>query len=145
MKSCESSEHKNGTSNGSNGNSSHSEPASHSSSNGTNKNGKKNGNLHTYHAEKIDNPEHIKRAIIDMLESGEHHIGKICIAAKISQATYYKWIRDDDEFFQRVSKAKELRIVIAEDMLFNLVCEGDLGAICFFLTNRKPDEWKNTR
>lgn len=160
VKSCESPKHDptpSGSSSSGDQPSPHSDSASTKNGNGNgNGNGKKNGasslptfqapqKLFEYIPEKNDKSAHIKKAILTLFAAGEQHVGRVCKQVEIAPQTFYEWMILDDPFFQCIQKAKAIRIFIAEDKLFELVEEKDLGAICFFLSNRDQLNWKNSR
>jgi hypothetical protein len=106
-----------------------------------------NGNSHEIKAKisaRADITEQKKKLVLDMLAAGAHNMVDVCKQVDITGDTYYRWLREDDAFCKAVDKYKEMRVRIAEDVLFRLVCSGDLGATIFFLCNRAPQTWQQT-
>ncbi len=85
-----------------------------------------------------------KEAIIASLLNGAT-VKAACKAAKTNRDTYYAWLKDDKEFADAALKAKDSRIEIVEDALFNRASRGNVTAQIFFLCNRAPERWKNVQ
>ena len=66
-------------------------------------------------------------------------------AAGIARRTFYTWLEDVPEFKENVEYAEaEARIGI-EARLHRLALDGDKLSIMYWLQNRYPDDWKDTR
>ena len=61
----------------------------------------------------------------------------------ISRTTFYKWKAENSDFADILRQNKEYCDSVAEDALFAKVKEGDLGAIRFWLTNRRSKDWRD--
>jgi hypothetical protein len=66
-------------------------------------------------------------------------------AAKIAKRTFYDWLRDSPEFKQVVEDAENQARLAIEARLARLAVDGDRFAIMYWLQNRYPDDWKDTR
>ena len=86
----------------------------------------------------------IKNAILKSLENGATVV-RACKAAKINRDTFYTWLKKDAAFFEAVQIAKESRIEVAEDALFNNIIKGNPASIIFFLCNRASSRWRNVQ
>ena len=62
---------------------------------------------------------------------------------EISRTTFYKWKAENADFADILRQNKEYCDSVAEDALFSKVKEGDLGAIRFWLTNRRSKDWRD--
>ncbi|NLS84158.1 MAG: helix-turn-helix domain-containing protein [Ruminococcaceae bacterium] len=81
-----------------------------------------------------------------LLEAWAHDgLSEEQIAGKmhISYSTFKEWKKKYKAFAQAVSEGKEAADVKVENALYQKAIRGDLGAICFYLTNRRPDKWRN--
>lgn len=67
----------------------------------------------------------------------------VCEKSGISRATFYRWINESNEFAEAVEKAFEEgsdRISdLAESKLIQLINEGNLTAVIFYLKHRNPN------
>lgn len=86
----------------------------------------------------------LKQSLIKNLEAGSSIEGA-CKKSKISKKTFYEFFKEDKEFADAVQKAKLSQIIVAEDMLYKKMQEGNMIAIIFYLCNRSPDRWKNVQ
>jgi len=66
-------------------------------------------------------------------------------AAGISRDTFYKWLKDVPEFLQAVEDAEADARLRIETRLTTLALDGDRFALMYYLQNRYPDDWKDTR
>lgn len=66
-------------------------------------------------------------------------------AAGIGRRTFYDWLKGVPEFKQAVEDAESAARLRIETRLSNLAAEGDRFAIMYYLQNRYPDDWKDTR
>lgn len=61
----------------------------------------------------------------------------------ISRSTLSEWKNRFPDISDAIKKGKEVADYEVENALFKKACSGDVGACCFWLTNRRPDKWKN--
>ena len=66
-------------------------------------------------------------------------------AAKISRNTFYQWMKEVPEFREAVEDAEGTARLAIEAALANIAVEGDRFAMMYYLQNRYPDDWKDTR
>lgn len=66
-------------------------------------------------------------------------------AGRIGKKTFYEWLHEEPEFARRVKEAEAEARERIERRLFRLCEEGDRFAIMYYLQNRYPDDWKDTR
>jgi hypothetical protein len=83
----------------------------------------------------------IKRQILEALGSGLPRY-KACETVGISLATFYRWLNQDKKFAREVAEAEEVAVMLVEDALYAKAIKGDVRAMIFFLTNRRPNKWK---
>ena len=61
----------------------------------------------------------------------------------IDRSTLYEWRKKNSDFADILRQNKEYCDNVAEDALFAKVKDGDLGAIRFWLTNRRSKDWRD--
>lgn len=66
-------------------------------------------------------------------------------AAGISRDTFYKWMKNVPEFKKAVEDAEATARLAIEARLAQLAVDGDRFAIMYYLQNRYPEDWKDTR
>lgn len=66
-------------------------------------------------------------------------------SARISRRTFYDWMKDIPEFKEAVEDAEAAARVAIEVRLSDLALSGDRFALMYYLQNRYPDDWKDTR
>ena len=66
-------------------------------------------------------------------------------AAGIARRTFYTWLDEVPEFKENVEYAEAEARVGIEARLHRLAIEGDRFSIMYWLQNRYPDDWKDTR
>ena len=77
-----------------------------------------------------------KRAFLTALEKGRGIIAYACKATKVPRSTYYKWMKIDGEFAERVRDISEVTIDTVESSLLNRIKKEDTTAIIFFLKTK---------
>ena len=66
-------------------------------------------------------------------------------AAGIARRTFYDWLVDIPEFKENVEFAEVHARQAVEARLHRLAIDGDRFSIMYWLQNRYPDDWKDTR
>ena len=66
-------------------------------------------------------------------------------AAGIGRRTFYDWMGGVPKFKQAVIDAEADARMRIETRLTNLALDGDRFALMYYLQNRYPDDWKDTR
>jgi hypothetical protein len=75
----------------------------------------------------------------EFLKALDENIGiatTVCIKHGITRDTYYRWLRSDPDFAEKVQAIKDRGVDFAEDMLMSKVVAGDLQAVMFFLRSQ---------
>ena len=63
-------------------------------------------------------------------------ITKACESADIHRMLYYKWLKEDEEFKEKVNSLNELNLDLAEKKLMELIEQNDRAAIIFYLKSK---------
>lgn len=61
----------------------------------------------------------------------------------IHPSTLCVWQNQFPEIDKAIKNGKEFSDLAVENALFNKAIRGDVGAICFYLKNRKPEKWRD--
>ena len=61
----------------------------------------------------------------------------------ITGSTLYEWKKKYPEISEALKKGKEVIDYQVENALLQKALNGDTGAICFWLKNRRPDTWRD--
>jgi len=74
-----------------------------------------------------------KKQFLEVFEKKAANITLTCKAIQIDRKTYYNWYNNDEEFRQKVDEVRESLIDFTESKLMELIQEGNVVAILFFL------------
>lgn len=79
-----------------------------------------------------------KEGFIDAYTKSFGNITQSCKAVDISRQTYYRWIKDDEEFKGLVDAIEPLEVFLdfAENSLVKKMSEGDTASIIFALKTK---------
>jgi hypothetical protein len=85
----------------------------------------------------MDKSRHIKKEVI--LKALENSLGVVTVACKqadLPRSTYYKWLKEDEEFAKSVKDIENIALDFAESKLHNQIENGNTSATIFFLKCR---------
>ena len=74
-----------------------------------------------------------------LLKALEKSLGVVTIACKkadIPRSTYYKWLKDDEEFRQQVQEIENVALDFAESQLHQQIQDNSTAATIFFLKTK---------
>lgn len=74
-----------------------------------------------------------KKHLLEAMEKTAGVVQAACAMAKVSRETYYKYLREDEEFRKVVERLKDVGLDHAEYELFKLIKKGNVAAIIFYL------------
>lgn len=77
-----------------------------------------------------------KENFLKAFNAGYGIILTACEAVGISRATYYKWMRDDSEFREKVEEIQESQVDFVESKLIRAIESNDTTAIIFYLKTK---------
>ena len=85
----------------------------------------------------MDKSRHIKKETI--LQALENSLGVVTIACKqanIPRSTYYKWLKEDEQFAQSVKDIENIALDFAESQLHTQIKDGSTPATIFYLKTK---------
>ena len=85
----------------------------------------------------MDKSRHIKKEA--MLQALENSLGVVTVACKqtdIPRSTYYKWLKEDEEFAKAVRDIENIALDFGESQLHSQMKDGNTSATIFFLKTK---------
>ena len=85
----------------------------------------------------VDKSRHIKKETI--LQALENSLGVVTIACKqadVPRSTYYKWLKEDEEFAKAVKEIENIALDFAESQLHTQIKDGSTPATIFYLKTK---------
>jgi transposase-like protein len=85
----------------------------------------------------MDKSRHIKKEAI--LQALENSLGVVTVACKqvdIPRSTYYKWLKEDEEFAKSVKDIENIALDFGESQLHKQIGDGNTSATIFFLKTK---------
>ena len=85
----------------------------------------------------MDKSRHIKKETI--LKALENSLGVVTVACKqadIPRSTYYKWLKEDEEFAQAVKEIQNIALDFAESQLHTQMKDGSTSATIFYIKTK---------
>ena len=76
---------------------------------------------------------HTKKALIEAMKKNLGVVTMACKEVGISRATYYDYIRKDEDFKAEIEDVKDVAIDFVESQLFKQIKEGSTAATIFYL------------
>ena len=80
-----------------------------------------------------------KKAVIQAMEKSMGIVTHACKMAKISRETFYKWMREDDQFQELVNQATEQAKDFVESKLYEQISQGNVPSIIFYMKTKCKD------
>lgn len=80
-----------------------------------------------------------KKTKKDILIALKKHLGNVtysCEEVGISRDTFYRWLREDEEFKRDVESVNDIQIDFVENKLMQKIKEGSDAAIIFFMKHK---------
>ena len=85
----------------------------------------------------MDKSRHIKKEA--MLQALENSLGVVTVACKQSdtpRSTYYKWLKEDEQFAKDVKEIENIAFDFAESQLHTQMKDGSTSATIFYLKTK---------
>ena len=86
-----------------------------------------------------------KEVVLDALNRSSGIVASACKAAGISRFTFYKWLKEDSDFAEKVEDIKELQKDFAEALILKKMKEGDTTMIIFYAKTQMKDRGYSER
>ncbi len=93
----------------------------------------------------VDKSRHIKKeAILDALEQCLGVVTTACKQVDVPRSTFYKWLKTDIDFANKVKEIENVSLDFAESKLFEQIQENNTSATIFYLKTkgRKRGYWE---
>ena len=85
----------------------------------------------------MNKSRHIKKEA--MLQALENSLGVVTVACKQTdtpRSTYYKWLKEDEDFAQSVKEIENIALDFAESQLHSQIKDGSTSATIFYLKTK---------
>lgn len=90
-------------------------------------------------ANKMTRTDTKKKAVIQAMEKSMGIVTHACKMAEISRETFYKWMREDDQFQELVNQATEQAKDFVESKLYEQISQGNVPSIIFYMKTKCKD------
>ena len=77
-----------------------------------------------------------KKNILEALEKSLGVVTTACREIELQRSTFYKWMKEDEEFSNKVREIQDVAIDTVESALFKRIKEGDTTAMIFYLKTK---------
>lgn len=85
----------------------------------------------------MDKSRHIKKeSILEALESSLGVVTVACKSVDVPRSTYYKWLKEDEEFAKAVKDIENIALDFGESQLHKQIGDGNTSATIFFLKTK---------
>ena len=85
----------------------------------------------------MNKSRHIKKeSILEALEKSLGVVTMACKSADVPRSTYYKWLKEDEEFSKAVKDIENIALDFGESQLHKQIGDGNTSATIFFLKTK---------
>jgi hypothetical protein len=77
-----------------------------------------------------------KEQLLEALVKSLGIVSTACLSVGVSRTTYYKYYNEDGQFKDQVDDISDIAIDFAESKLFDLIKEGNITAVIFYLKTK---------
>ena len=85
----------------------------------------------------MNKSRHIKKeSILQALEKSLGVVTMACKSADVPRSTYYKWLKEDEEFTKAVKDIENIALDFGESQLHKQIKDGNTSATIFFLKTK---------
>jgi len=84
----------------------------------------------------MNKTEHHKKAVLEALEASLGVVTQACKMADVGRTTFYKWMKEDEEFALKVEEIENVALDYSESKLFDQISAGNITAIIFHLKTK---------
>ena len=85
---------------------------------------------------KTNKKQHTKKAILEALEKSLGVVTTACKKVSINRSTFYKYLKEDQEFAKQVKDIENIALDFAESQLHKQISEGNTTATIFLLKTK---------
>jgi len=85
---------------------------------------------------RTDKTDKKKKELIAALQQNLGIVTDACKQVNITRDTYYRWLKEDEEFKKKVDELEDIALDFAESMLLKKIKEGDTTAIIFYMKTK---------
>ena len=85
---------------------------------------------------KTNKKQHTKKAILEALEKSLGVVTTACKKVSINRSTFYKYLKEDQEFAKQVKDIENIALDFAETQLHKQISEGNTTATIFLLKTK---------
>ena len=85
---------------------------------------------------KSNKKQHTKKAILTALEKSLGVVTTACRQVGINRTTYYKYLKEDEDFAKQVKDIENIALDFAESQLHKQISEGNTTATIFLLKTK---------
>jgi len=84
----------------------------------------------------MNKTEQHKKAVIEALEKSLGVVTTACKLVGIGRTTFYQWLKEDQEFAEKVTDIENIALDFVESKLFENVKDGNTSEIIFYLKTK---------
>jgi len=85
----------------------------------------------------MNKSRHIKKeSILKALEQSLGVVNMACKKADVPRSTFYKWMKEDDDFAQQVKEIDNIALDFAESQLHRQIADNSTAATIFYLKTK---------
>lgn len=77
-----------------------------------------------------------KKAMLAALEKSLGVVTNACRKVGVSRDTFYRWLKEDEDFKRKVEDVSEMSLDFAESKLYKLIADENVTAILFYLKTK---------
>jgi transposase-like protein len=77
-----------------------------------------------------------KEALIDAMEKSLGIVTKACKAVDVQRSTYYKWLKEDEEFKKAIDSIQDVALDFVESKLHEQIKDNNTPATIFYLKTK---------
>lgn len=89
--------------------------------------------------QKSNKKQHYKKRILEALDKSLGIVSTACKIAGVNRATYYRYIKEDEEFKQAVEDIAESAKDFVESQLYKSIQNGNVPSIIFYMKTKCKD------
>jgi len=85
----------------------------------------------------MDKSRHIKKeSVLKALEQSLGVVNMACKKANVPRSTFYKWMKEDDDFAQKVQDIDNIALDFVESQLHRQIADNSTAATIFYLKTK---------